>query len=812
MNTLTPQILIDNLNKNYEEIVGNAIYGYYRFYEIEQDFLSKTPKSLTLTEVDKDKMNYLIAYANIIQYGKSYFFGEIIKNFIEMDNLSEYINNIGPLLNNEKKESSVVIEELEGGGGNLLPYFLKFIVIFLIMDVTNVTSVGTTFALLNQVSISVEIDVNKEEMPQVYGFQEELDPRNETMLIKFTQQYKQNFRFPTDRVLQTNVTDLYKQATIKNMRDNMSLFGSLFVTDKHFNEKFVEAMRNETVRINMLSKDITLGLEEVCRSFVRTTDQNLPIELFRLLNSKLASKLDKLREEKIKITQQKEQQIRSKEIGRLGLTGTEEPGLTQILSKDIKSTATNAYNSISGFFPSFILISSKTSQDVVTTQRPTTEQLIEVYDNVDEAVNNAITELSEEINLEAFQTIASEVLQTLGKEAMKALEVTNLRIYLTAICQIKRPTYVFNETDGLLYIKDPVRSRTHLKVLAQNVVSYYSTVIQGIQHIENGEVITDIPSDERRLNMKSLLEKSQLIIEILTNYDTGLTKSLLDSDSETDYKIFFENIASMWMGIKNQTIAALSQFPITERENVLKLTREKEATMFALKEKMEKHDKEMRTRVQELLQNRELTNLTKAEWQVMNEWFSVNTGGALKMGTEVINNLVNSTTEVGTNLLENGEILADKGIAGLTSLAWAIAKFGMIISIPALLFLSIKAGFITVLFKKAVKQLEDTPPVPGNPHFQSTNLTVIPSRNQMIQSFYGRYGIENYNRFEQGKEEGEEYEPDRLYGGRFKKHKKTRKNKKRKTRKLKHGKRRQTKHKRLRPTRRHKYIISDKTT
>ncbi len=69
---------------------------------------------------------------------------------------------------------------------------------------------------------------------------------------------------------------------------------------------------------------------------------------------------------------------------------------------------------------------------------------------------------------------------------------------------------------------------------------------------------------------------------------------------------------------------------------------------------------------------------------------------------------------------------------------------------------------------------------------------------------YGPHGEANYQRFQAQQEEGEIYNPERVYeGGKLKKHKKTRKNKKRKTRKLKHGKRRQTKHKRLRPTRRH---------
>ena len=68
---------------------------------------------------------------------------------------------------------------------------------------------------------------------------------------------------------------------------------------------------------------------------------------------------------------------------------------------------------------------------------------------------------------------------------------------------------------------------------------------------------------------------------------------------------------------------------------------------------------------------------------------------------------------------------------------------------------------------------------------------------------YGPHGKSNYDRQLSQEEEGEIYQPELVYGGKNRKHKKTRKNKKRRTRKLKHGKRRQTKHKLTGKTKRH---------
>jgi hypothetical protein len=62
---------------------------------------------------------------------------------------------------------------------------------------------------------------------------------------------------------------------------------------------------------------------------------------------------------------------------------------------------------------------------------------------------------------------------------------------------------------------------------------------------------------------------------------------------------------------------------------------------------------------------------------------------------------------------------------------------------------------------------------------------------------YGPYGKENYEKYNMGREEGEEYNSMKKYGGKLKKWKKTRKNKKRRTRKYLYRKRRQTRNRRL---------------
>ena len=816
MDNLTPEKLIDTLNKNYPMVIEHAITGYKAFYDIEQEFISKINKDISINDLLKDsdtkkELAYLIEYANIIQYGKSYFVSQITYNLIQMGNLVDYINIIGPFRNNnEIKDSKVIIEEITGGqkGGVNFAYFLKFISIMILTSLSNVTSIGTAISKLNDVSIT--LDIERGDIPKATGYEGELEPGIEGELEKFTEQYKQPLRFPPiTSIISQNTTTLSKESLVEEITKSIGFVGSLFTKQEYFDIKFNEAIKHEIKRINQLTHITTSAVEEVCRSFVRTTDPSLPTPLYVLLNSKMASKFEELQEKRQKLREQKEAEIKEQKIQEFQIT-LPEPGLTEFVKEGVAKTTTDVLGSISGMFSWSSSQLSTTSSNVPP---PSAQQISDAYYEVEKAVSQEIETLSGEIDITAFEELARDVMTDLGREASEALSVTNLRIYLSSICKIKKPVYIFNQTSGIIYIKDPTRSRTHLKVLAENVVSYYKTVTtRGLQRIEDGEVITDIPSEERQINMKSLLEKSEVIIEILTNYDTGLTRTLLDlsQDAEVDYKEFFENIASMWIELKNQTIEALAQFPITEREEGQKRERERQQTIMALQTEMQRHDSEMQVRLQTLAQNQELNNITDAEWDTLNQWMSINTGGVIKMGTGVVDTVVNATTDVGNNLLINSKKLIDTGMSSIMSIAWGIAAMGMVITLPAILAISLKTGYITAYFNKAKKRLEDKPEdkplrveTGTGAGFdiappQNTEMTIMPG----IEAILEAHNQKNYDKFLIQQEEGEIYDPDKLYGGKFRKHKKTRKNKKRRTRKLKYCKRRKTKHNRHGKTKR----------
>jgi len=785
MDKLTPQKLIDNLNKNYPNLMEHCIMGYKKFYDIEQEFISKIQNNIMIKDVPNEQLNYLIAFSNIIQYGKSYFISQTIYNLIQMDNLTDYINFIGPLIHKNIIESNVIIEELpeEGQiGGQSFAFFLKFMTLILITQLTNCTAIANSISPLGFVSVSVDIENGK--IPKAFDFKGELNPENEEEMIKFTEQFKQGIRFPTDKVTSKDITTLSKENLIKIMKQNMGSFVSLFLTDSQIENKFNEAIIYQTKRINLIVDSTISSLEEVCKSFVRTTDPKLPIPLYELFNSKMVSKLEEILIKKKQIMEQKREQIKQGIIEKRQIK-QQEPGLTDIIKEEVITTTTGVVESISNIFYYPFSKTDKLAAEIQQIESPTARQIQDSYYEIEKAVENEISSLDKEIEISAFKELAENVMGEFEQETLEAQSSINLRIYLSSICQIKRPTYVYNQSEGLLYIKDPARSRTHLKVLANNVESYYNTVLKGIQSIKNGEVITDIPSEERKLNMKSLLEKSQVITEILSTYDIELMKTLLDNNQDVEFNTFFENIAQMWIKLKSKTIEALSQFPITERIEALKREREKESLALELLNEKFRHESEEQLRLQQIAQTKNQNKLSEEEWKVYNQWVGINTAGTLKIGTGLLNNGVDAIADLGNNAIDNVRMLADNGMASVISIAWGIALLGMILTLPAVMCISLKTGYINSLFISAKRRLENTP-IPNNGPLQNTQLTSMPGIDALIKA---SQQIEN--------------EELRKQGGKLKKHKKTRKSNKRKTRKMKKNKNRQTKNRKKFPTKRH---------
>ena len=828
--TFTPQKLIDNLNKNFPTIVGHAIIGYYEFYKMEQLLsisIRKNTLSTTVNPGDKEKiMSFLIAYANIIQFGKSYFANEIATNLQEMENLTMYVNVISQILSQTppKIEKSNDFEELKdgqyGGQPQVFKLIFSFITILLLSTIGNSTAVANSIALSGQyVGVSINIDTG--DIPKAKSAIEgALDPRNITQLEEMTKEFGRNVVFPYDNITSSqNLTSIYGSEFVEKIRSTQDLWSkvqTLFVNEQVYS-MFYSNITRQVDYVNSLVDNIHPILEEMCRGFVGTTDTLLPIPLYDIFNSKMASKIETLKENRNLLKVKKEEELKRQKLEELQITAPE-PGLYDV-AKDSAKTFRSNIPSISGLFSWPTAITT----EVTETDGPTVAELQQIYTDVDESVSKEIQELGTSFDQKAFVDLANEFISQIDQQNTESLQITNLQIYLSTICKIKKPRYIFNQTSGEVYLQNPARSRFHLMVLAKNVVSYYNTVIKGIQSIDdNGEIVINIPDEVRIKNLNSLLEKANSIIPILVNYDTELVSTLSEGhESASNINQFFKTITEMWINIKNPIIQATEQFPVTTKKTQMELKRSEEEADRLVEELKRKHVIEVQERLLTLKQNNELNNVTKEEWDTFNSWLGINVEQGLKTGTITIDSLVNSTSQVGQNVLANTDILLDSGIASILSIAWGIAKLGMLLLIPALGVISIRSGFIGAIFRNAAKRLDPTVPQTTVPQTTVPQTTVQPPTLQPLtlqlptvqpptlqppslrRSPRGHTGSPpvNYNGLTITAEDWRLLADDlanapnggRRYN-RKKVNRKTRKNKKKKTRNKTAGKRRQTKH------------------
>jgi hypothetical protein len=840
MTTLTPKNIVDNLNKNFDKIIGEAIIGYNKFYQMEQILLNSIKTNSEQNSAgSKNILAFLTTYATSVQYGKNYFLDQIITNYIEMENLTLYINTISPFLSQSVNNEKGFVEEFVGGqkGGNnlLIKLFVSLVIQTLFSSLANSEHIAKSISLYGE-DVDVSIDIDNGIIPKarstIYG---NLNPLNATQMEQKTREYGNNIEFPQDTIVNSlNITNIYSQEIIGKMKGNQGILEKFLnlKSDEQFYNLFYSNISARVEYINSLVDVVHPALEDMCKGFVETTDTILPVPLYELLNSKLAMEFQRIKDRRDMLVDEKMAELKSDKLLELQITDAE-PGLYDRVSE----TSSQVTSGISNFFSWQNQVSktvSETTADGVSKQPLSTQELQDIYTNVDNSVKKQIQELGNSFDKEAFATLANEKMAELQEDTINSLSVTNLKIYLTAVCKIKKPRYMFNQTSGILSIKNPSWSRFHLQILAQNVVSYYDTVIKGIPKVSNtGEVIVDIPDGIRIENLNSLLEKAQSIIPVLIEYDTGLVSSLAEGhESASNLNDFFENIAKMWIDIKNPILQASEQFPESSRRKNIELTRIEEEAVRNNMELTRKHDMAVVERVLQAKQKNDMNALTEKDWAIFNRMIGINVEGSLNTVTNTANSIVNSTTDFGTNTLENVNLLLKTGFSSINSIAWGIANSGMVLFLPVLMLLAFRTGLITAVFSNIKNRIEPVPnpnsivsnSVVTNSVFNSNPNSVVPNSNSnaVVPKLNPNFNLnlnlnansvpklnslpkplpspvpvnpDNYRNFLSQQEEGEEYEPNMVYRSR-RGGKKTRKHnkKKKRTRKLKRGNRRQTKY------------------
>jgi hypothetical protein len=727
--TFSPNILMQNLNKNFPKIIGLLIQSYIKFDKLEHEILDSIPeieqKILKNEPGASDKLKYIVINGLCIKFGKEHVLGEIVNNLFQMNCLTNYINQTNEQTPEMVKQmtfkptdifpTSSRVEELQTGGAN--PQFiLMFIASLFLTILNNYSSVANSLSPIGPTTeVSLNINLGAGKIPKIKsansGF---LDTRNQTQIEQITQEFGTNINFPSsDEILKSdNLTRIYGKPFIDNMKKQikptLGFFQSM-PTDDVFYGKLKENIEERVKYINDLVKTVHPILETMCSNYLANRDPLLPIPLYEIFNSEMAKNLEELRKESQSIIEERSQTVISQRL--------EEKGISDLGSSSIVDTVSNLFT---------------WSTDSVTKSESTGLTVREIDEIRDQIVEEATKEISnpefvKSIETEVLKASMSQTYQSIQEKEQEGRQKTNLQLYFTAVCKIKKPFYEFNEESGELSIRNsPIRSLFHLKVLANNVLTNYETILeQGISKITpTGDIIQDIPQDEKRLtNLKSLNEKSVAILEIITNFEEGL-KSLLEEDSSPADSIsdFFQNIAGFWIKSKSFIQEATEQFPITNRNKKIELIRQEESARALIEETQRQHEIEMNQRVLEIQQNQQVNNVTKEEWENFNQYFGINFEQALKTGTIAIDSVVNATADVGVNGFGAIKELGNAGISSISSISWGLLYASIPLGLMAFFVLDFFYIGLTVSFLRRIKRRNDKPEITTG----TTGTTGIP--------------------------------------------------------------------------------------
>jgi hypothetical protein len=716
---ISPNILMQNLNKNFPQIIGLLIQSYIKLDKLENEILQLIPemeqKILKNEPGSSDNLKYIIINGLCIKLGKEHILGELVNNLFQMNCLTTYINQtnkqtpemvqqMAKMVTSKNEDifpSSPYVEELQTGGAN--PQFIfMFIASLFLTLLNNYSSVANSLTPIGPTTeVSLNINFGAGKIPKMKsantGF---LDTRNRTQIEQITQEFGTNINFPPlDEIFKSdNLTRIYGESFIDNMekqiRPTLGFFQSMPKKEIFYGllkENIVERVKY----INDLVKTVHPTLEKMCSNYLANRDPLLPIPLYEIFNSEMAKNLEQLQRESQSIIEERGQAL-----------------ITQRLAEEqIPHKEATLVESLSSY-----LTWSTTSVPESVASGLTVREIDGIRDQIIEDANKEISDPAfvKSIETEVLKTSMSQTYQSIEEKEQEGRQNTNLQLYFTAVCKIKRPFYEFNGTTGELAIRNnPIRSLFHLKVLANNVLTNYNIILeQGISKITpTGDLIQDIPQDEIRLtNLKSLNEKSVAILEIITNFEEGL-KSLLEEESSPAESIddFFQNIAGFWINSKSFIQQATEQFPITNRNKQIELTRQEEAARSVIEETQRQHAIEMNQRVLEIQQNQQVNNVTKEEWENFNQYFGINVEQVLKTGTIAIDSLVNATADVGVNGFEAIKELGNAGISSISSISWGLLYTSIPIGLMAFFVLDFFYIGLTTSLLRRIKRNIDQP-------------------------------------------------------------------------------------------------------
>jgi len=726
--------LINNLLKEPNAFISNMCNLYYECEKYKKDIIENANDNDDANIVNLQISNCisLVSIQKYVLLELTIYLVSLITINNSIKLLQEYnitvktekLPDINP--SDKTEENNPNIEELTGGGINTVAVLKSFIFLFLVLSLIGGNEIADLIAGPIQ-----EYKVN-------IGFGTTLDTTSPEEMMEYSKLFENNPNFgsPLKTIMSANLTEQFKQKYQQTLSKSRPIsFGSLLSYVMDGDEKFEEYIREQTASgFNIYVLSANNALKNMCDKFIGKTTDELPLNLGEYFIKQLQEaepEIETIFEDKVtKITQEKEQ----------GMIAEQEDIINQPLTEPtMYETATSVFSSLNAYDYFFSVSTTQVvSTDGKSQLSPETKQ--ELLDIIKENVAAELVEVKPEIAKQVVQQKASSIMQEMQEKQKTNLQKMNRKAYLNAVCATafgEAPSLTF-DNDVLTFTSYP-QSRTHIEILLRNILTWGDEVM---------EKSTSVNQDK----IRSLIEKSQAINALLTNYDLDIINTLTKGHKTTsNIQDFLNNIFNIFEKVKQNAIQATLDFPITSQDN------EK-----LMKQQQELHDSEMKKRQFETGLTQEDTKVSRESWNAFNENVGTKVAGVTETGTSVVENIVNPLLNASGDMLVNGinvgGFVLNAGMSQILHTALSILLVSSILAIPTIFFIAIRTGYISAYFKKRAVVTTDstTPPTSQNEKTPETTSveSVAPTSKPMVKN-----QTRNINFFLKQQEEGEEYDP-----------------------------------------------------
>ena len=748
--------LIDNLLNEPKSFIGNICNLYHNCEKIKRDVIKSATNNddvnifnlqiaicISLVSIQKYILLQLVTYLNAVI---------IIKSAIQVLKTSniKFTKPLGPNPN---------VEELNGGGSKSSSFIFKsFSFIFLLLSLIGGNEISDLIAgpiqdYKTEVGFGKKLDVTSKEEMMEYAKLFDNDP---------------NFGPPIKTIISGNLTTTFKDKYQKNLSKSVPInFNGLINYFLNSEQTFDDYLKQQTERgFNTFIIDTNKALIDMCNAFIDKTTPDLPLDLSDYFIKQLQEsqpELEIIVEQKIEnVSKERENQMLEQYQDQLNEPITE-PTLYETINSDLTGLFTitsNLYSTIASNTYSTKQSQESNSQLVSTSDSSlSVEERQELVDNIKENVSLELVKEKPSIVKEAVNQKAKDIMQKMNEQKQTKLKTINRNAYLTAVCNTafgQPPKLIYN--NSTLIFESYPESRSHIEILLHNVITWGNEMLE--------------TNSNNQDKMKSLMEKAEFISKLLTDYDLNLMNVLTKGHtSVNNIDSFLNNIFSVFQEVKQKTILATLDFPITELEksNLMKM-------------QQELHDSDMKQKQFQTQMTKEETEISRESWDVYNKNVGTKISGATGTATSALESVINPIVNSGGNILVNGVnvggFVLNAGLGNILNSAIFIMIISFILACPLFLWTAFRSGYIHSYFKKKANNINmntasnlndsnpNSIPLNNNANVQNvlTNSNALTTNNYFQrnttseeESILKRQSV-NMSNFFKVREEGEEYD------------------------------------------------------